>query len=91
MSTVYCYCETVMLRSCKQFYEFTPYLPEILIQLTGVAAIAIAAKKEESDPPRLDELAALTAGTCPVASIRDRELDMLKVSPEVTTLNADND
>ena len=44
-----------------------------------MAAIAIAAKKEESDPPRFDELARFTAGSCSVQAIRDQELHMLKV------------
>ena len=48
-------------------------------QLAGVAAIAIASKKEESDPPRLDELARFTAGSCQVQDIKDQELQMLKV------------
>ena len=52
-------------------------------QLAGVAAIAIASKKEESDPPRLDELARFTAGSCQVQDIKDQELQMLKVNTGV--------
>jgi len=49
------------------------------LQLAGVAAIAIASKKEESDPPRLDELARFTAGSCQVQDVKDQELQMLKI------------
>jgi len=49
------------------------------LQLAGVAAIVIAAKKEESNAPRLDEVGRYTAGSCTVTAIRDQELHMLEV------------
>ena len=48
--------------------------------MAGVAAIVIAAKKEESNSPRLDEVGRYTAGSCTVTAIRDQELHMLEVS-----------
>ena len=56
------------------------------IQLAGVAAIVIAAKKEESNAPKLDEVGRYTAGSCTDTAIRDQELHMLEVNIVVTQI-----
>ena len=72
-----------------QFLSYCNTSSNSTVQLAGVAAIVIAAKKEESNAPKLDEVGRYTAGSCTDTAIRDQELHMLEVNGEQTKICED--
>ena len=56
------------------FLSVAPPVPKNRLQLVGITCLFMSTRIEESFPPRLEELAYITAGACTVEEIQQLEI-----------------